>query len=152
MLVAVAAVVCLGLAWWQWSRFQSSGGTAQNLGYALQWPAFGAAFIWAYRRFVVLESDPDEARKAATSTGVSRIPDGILPERPTTPSASSLTTRASSDEDDTLRTYNRYLADLDAADRRADPDTAATGQHPTGHPVTAAGDTDGSAPREEHRL
>ena len=73
VLVVVAAVACLGLAWWQWSRFESSSGSGQNLGYALQWPAFGVMFIYAYRRFVVLESDPDEVAKLAAATHLSLI-------------------------------------------------------------------------------
>ncbi|WLP91369.1 hypothetical protein [Gordonia sp. NB41Y] len=114
VLVAIAAVACLGLAWWQWDTYESSAGTAQNLGYALQWPAFGFAVIWAYRRFVVLENDPDEAAKMADK-GVTEIPAGLLPERPSTPSASSAADAASPD-DASLREYNRFLADLDAAD------------------------------------
>lgn len=126
-LAAVAAVACLAMAWWQWDRYESASGTAQNLGYALQWPAFGIAFIWAYRRFVVLESDPEEVAKMAPQ-GMTEIPDGVLPERPTTPSASSLSATPTVDEDDSLRDYNRYLAELDAletAPTRAstDPET-----------------------------
>ncbi|MFT4087614.1 MAG: transcriptional regulator [Gordonia sp. (in: high G+C Gram-positive bacteria)] len=115
VLVAVAAVVCLGLAWWQWDRYESSSGTGQNLGYALQWPAFSVAVIYAYRRFVVMEADPEEARKATASRGPSEIPEGILPERP---SASDPSVAALADEPDPeLTQYNRYLAELDASRR-----------------------------------
>ncbi|MFE0751446.1 transcriptional regulator [Gordonia sp. NPDC058843] len=116
VLAVSAAVVCLALAWWQWSRYESASGSGLNLGYALQWPAFAAAVIYAYRRFVILESDPEEARKvAAGRSAAAQIPEGILPERPTTPSASSLT---SSDpaNDVALVEYNRYLAELRDAD------------------------------------
>ena len=116
-LAALAAVVCLGLAWWQWDTYESGGGTAQNLGYALQWPAFGFAFIWAYRRFVVLESDPEAAQKQAVNKGLTELPEGLLPDRPTTPSASSLHYPLDADEDDSLREYNQYLAELNAADQ-----------------------------------
>ncbi|MGC4932477.1 transcriptional regulator [Gordonia sp. DT30] len=119
VLVALAAIVCLGLAWWQWDTYESGGGTAQNLGYALQWPAFGFAFIWAYRRFVVLESNPEELQKEAAEKGIREIPQDLLPERPTTPSASSLHNHSSGDDDDTMREYNRYLAELSAADHAA---------------------------------
>ncbi|AZG43910.1 transcriptional regulator [Gordonia insulae] len=112
-LVVVAAVACLALAYWQWDVYESSAGTAQNLGYALQWPAFALAVIWAYRRFVVLENNPDEQRKIAhDAKGATEIPAGILPDRPTTPSASSLRSTPSANEDSTLADYNRYLADL----------------------------------------
>ncbi|MCF3940423.1 transcriptional regulator [Gordonia sp. Z-3] len=116
-LVVVAATACLALAWWQWDRYESSSGTAQNLGYALQWPAFAVAVLWAYRRFVVLEGDPDEQRKAANeASGPTEIPAGILPDRPSTPSASSLTGASSADDDSSLAEYNSYLADLDRSD------------------------------------
>ncbi|WP_279105304.1 transcriptional regulator [Gordonia paraffinivorans] len=114
VLTVVAAAACLALAWWQWTRFESASGTGQNLGYALQWPAFAVAVIYAYRRFVVLESDPEEARKVAEKSRVDEIPEGILPERPTTPSAAALADldpRA----DKALIEYNRYLAELRAA-------------------------------------
>lgn len=115
VLAVSAAVMCLVLAWWQWSRYESASGSGLNLGYALQWPAFAAAVIYAYRRFVILESDPEEARKVAAKNSVAEIPEGILPERPTTPSASSL---ASPDpaNDVALVEYNRYLAELRDAD------------------------------------
>ncbi|MEE3850808.1 transcriptional regulator [Gordonia sp. LSe1-13] len=116
-LVVIAAVACLTLAWWQWDRYESSSGTAQNLGYALQWPAFAVAVLWAYRRFVVLENNSAEQSKVAHGTkGPTEIPAGILPDRPTTPSASSLASRPSAGEDSALAEYNTFLADLDRSD------------------------------------
>ena len=117
VLAVSAAVVCLVLAWWQWSRYESASGSGLNLGYALQWPAFAAAVIYAYRKFVILENDPDEARRVGAGTSVAQIPEGILPERPTTPSASSLTTSDPAN-DVALAEYNRYLAELRDADAR----------------------------------
>ncbi|GAA1480318.1 hypothetical protein GCM10009624_07580 [Gordonia sinesedis] len=125
VLVGVAAVVCLAMAWWQWDRYESAAGTAQNLGYALQWPAFALAFIWAYRRFVVLESDPDEVANLAP-TGMTEIPDGVLPERPATPSAASLAPEQTAGEDQALTEYNRYLAELDQATAAHAPGTPDT--------------------------
>ena len=52
VLCVAALAVCLGLAWWQWDRFSSAGGTYQNLGYVLQWPLFGlfpAFMVWRWR-------------------------------------------------------------------------------------------------------
>ena len=111
----MAAVACLALGWWQWGRYESASGTAQNLGYALQWPVFAIAFVWAYRRFVMLESDPEEAAKEARpADGPSEIPAGILPDRPTAtdPSIAVL----GSDDDPALAEYNRYLAGLEKPD------------------------------------
>ena len=59
-LVVVAAAGCLGLAWWQWTRFESASGTFQNLGYALQWPLFAGFCFYAYYKFVRYEDAPPE--------------------------------------------------------------------------------------------
>ncbi|EGD53440.1 glucitol operon activator [Gordonia neofelifaecis] len=110
VLVAVAAIACLALAWWQWGRYESSSGTGQNLGYALQWPAFAVAVVYAYRRFVVMEADPDAERRDRDEP--TEIPEGILPDRPTKndPSVSAILDAA---PDDDLAEYNKYLAELD---------------------------------------
>ncbi|WP_309241053.1 transcriptional regulator [Nocardia sp. BSTN01] len=129
ILVVVAALACLGLGWWQWGRFESSSGTAQNLGYALQWPLFAGFVVFAYFRFVRLERDtaaqgteaPETAepsspaesaaparRRVVKRTAPREIPAGILPERPT----------AARDDDPVLAEYNKYLADLHAQDVR----------------------------------
>lgn len=118
VLVGVGALVCLAMAWWQWDTYESSGGTAQNLGYALQWPAFAFALVWAYRRFVVFEKNPDEARTSVDE--ITEIPAGILPERPQVPSASSFAAAPTGEAEDSLREYNRYLSELDLEDRARD--------------------------------
>lgn len=106
-LVIVAACGCLALGWWQWTRFESTSGTFQNLGYALQWPMFAGFCVYAYRTFVRLEEAPPEP---AASTGtVTEIPAGLLPERPTPATQSG-------DEDPVMREYNAYLAELARAD------------------------------------
>ncbi|RIJ76273.1 transcriptional regulator [Nakamurella silvestris] len=56
----LAVFTCLRLGWWQWDRSQESSGTVQNTGYALLWPAFGAAFIYMWVRFLSLEKVKDE--------------------------------------------------------------------------------------------
>ncbi len=111
-LVVVAACACLALGWWQWSRFESASGTAQNLGYALQWPVFAIAVVWAYRRFVVMEADPTVAEQEKVRSGPTEIAAGILPERPgaADPSVAVLADAA---PDPDLTEYNRYLAGLD---------------------------------------
>jgi hypothetical protein len=55
VLVFLAFLTCLRLGWWQWERTQETTGTAQNFGYAVLWPAFGAAFIYMWVRFLHLE-------------------------------------------------------------------------------------------------
>lgn len=105
MLVVFAAGGCLALGWWQWTRFQSTSGTFQNLGYALQWPAFAGFCVYAYRKFVRYEEAPPENRNTHT---VNEIPDGLLPERPKAAQQNS--------DDQALREYNAYLAELAKAD------------------------------------
>ncbi|GAB08132.1 hypothetical protein GOARA_001_00020 [Gordonia araii NBRC 100433] len=121
VLTLVAASACLGLAYWQWTRFESASGTFQNLGYALQWPAFAIAVIYAYRRFVVLENDPEEQAKLDPSRhGDTEIPADLLPQRPTMPSADAvlddLAGTGDSPEDD-MAGYNAYLKQLNESHR-----------------------------------
>ena len=107
-LVIVAAVGCLALGWWQWTRFEAVGGTGQNLGYALQWPLFAAFVVYAYRRFVQLESSMDQP--SAEPDGPRELPVGLLPQRPVA--------RATDDLDSATAEYNRYLAELAARDTK----------------------------------
>jgi len=122
-LVAVAAVVCLGMAWWQWDRFESTSGTGQNLGYAFQWPMFAVAFIYAYRRFVVMEADPEDAvRKQNRHGDVTEIPAHLLPQRP---GASAMPSLDSADPDEArLASYNEALKEIAAEDAAAPSSSA----------------------------
>ena len=104
LLVILGAAGCLGLAWWQWTRYESASGTFQNLGYALQWPMFAGFCFYAYYKFVRYEEAPPERPK----NEVTEIPAGLLPERP------KPATRDVSDR--TLSEYNAYLAELAKSD------------------------------------
>lgn len=99
-LVCLGAAGCLALAWWQWTRYESTSGSFVNLGYALQWPMFAGFCFYAYYKFVRYE----EAPPAKPSDGLTEIPAGLLPERPKA--------AAPRDDDATLREYNAYLAEL----------------------------------------
>ena len=105
VLVTVAALGCMALAWWQWSRFQSSAGTFQNLGYALQWPMFGAFCFYGYYKFVRYE---DEGPVAPAPNEPTEIPAGLLPERP----------KVATDTDPETAEYNAYLAELAENDKQ----------------------------------
>lgn len=109
VLALVAAAECLALGWWQWTRFESVGGTAQNLGYALQWPLFAGFVIYAYRRFVQLERDGGV--QEVPHSEPTEIPTDLLPPRPAA---------AVYEPDPVMDEYNRYLAELnrDSTDRR----------------------------------
>jgi DNA-binding transcriptional regulator of glucitol operon len=100
-LAVAAACGCLALGWWQWTRFESSAGTFQNLGYALQWPMFAGFCLYAYRKFVRYEEQPPAPHAAGV---VTEIPEGLLPQRPQA--------AAVNDDDEELREYNAYLAAL----------------------------------------
>jgi DNA-binding transcriptional regulator of glucitol operon len=99
-LVIVAAAGCLTLGWWQWNRWESTSGSFQNLGYALQWPLFAGFCVYAYRKFIQLEEHPPEAHDTVEP---SELPEGLLPERPAS---------ANRSQDPVLREYNTYLAEL----------------------------------------
>ena len=95
------------LAWWQWTRFESSSGTFQNLGYALQWPLFAGFCVYGYYKFVRYEDVPPQPVHRNEMT---EIPAGLLPERPAP--------ARPSDDDPALREYNAYLADLAEKDKK----------------------------------
>ncbi|WP_059017623.1 hypothetical protein [Mycobacterium sp. M26] len=109
-LVILAACGCLALGWWQWTRYESTSGSFQNLGYALQWPMFAGFCVYAYRKFVRYEDDPPTAQPSSPDART-EIPAGLLPERP----------RATTESDDpVMREYNAYLAELAEADKATD--------------------------------
>jgi DNA-binding transcriptional regulator of glucitol operon len=109
LLVVAAAAGCLALAWWQWTRWESTSGSFQNLGYALQWPMFAGFCFYAYYKFVRYEEAPPSPHPR---DAVTEIPAHLLPER-TTPTASAAD---SADDDPALREYNDYLAELAKAE------------------------------------
>lgn len=93
--LVIVALSTIALAWWQWTRFNSGSGTFQNLGYAFQWPLFGAFAIYAYRMGVKYENDAREAQREADDPefmyqadvkefgeSVTQIDSDFLPQRP----------------------------------------------------------------------
>ena len=120
-LFVVAAIATGFLAVWQWDRAHDAGGSFQNLGYALQWPLFGVFTVCLWVWLIRMESradpdaepakpdvpDADESGTAGAAPSTRRRP--LVP-----PPASSV----DEDEDPELAAYNRYLAELDEADRR----------------------------------
>ena len=108
--VIVAAGGCLALGWWQWTRYESTSGNFQNLGYALQWPLFAGFCVYAYRKFIRYEEAPPTS--PGPDDAVTEIPAGLLPQRPTAEAQS--TNRV-------LAEYNAYLAELAENDKRTTP-------------------------------
>ncbi|MEU1986058.1 transcriptional regulator [Nocardia sp. NPDC019395] len=142
VLVVVLAVAALALGWWQWERFSSASGTAQNLGYAMQWPLFAGFALFAYFRFVRLERESDEDLDRTTAgepadrvTGPSNTsgavgsatlsgPAALFGRRRTAAAREPREIpagflperpRAADDADPVLAEYNSYLARLNAA-------------------------------------
>lgn len=102
LLCVVSLVACVGLAWWQWQRFESSTGSWQNLGYVLQWPLFGlfpAFMFWRLRKLRATSPTPEQP----------------APEpEPWAPTPRPATHTGQDDDDPELAEYNRYLASLNA--------------------------------------
>ena len=95
----VAALVMLRLGLWQWHRSETTH-SAQNLGYALQWPAFAvfAVVVWFRVCRDVLRppqdaSPPENTRRPAPEPAAAVVP-------------------VTDEEDPELAAYNRYLARL----------------------------------------
>lgn len=100
-LCVLSLVACVGLAWWQWQRFESASGTWQNLGYVLQWPLFGLFPAFMFWRLRKLRAQHQDSPPAEPPTA---------PEPPRAPARP-----ARQDEDDPeLAAYNDYLAELNA--------------------------------------
>ncbi|GAB2844310.1 hypothetical protein [Lentzea nigeriaca] len=113
-LCLIALVVCCGLAYWQWQRFESASGTFQNLGYVLQWPLFGlfpAFMVWRFRKLA--RQRRDEALSEPEPVVSAREPvttvDAVKP---------APVEHFDDEEDAELAAYNRMLADLNARDGR----------------------------------
>ena len=93
LLVFAALLTCLRLGWWQWGRTQETTGTAQNFGYALLWPAFGAAFVYMWVRFLHLEvlkdvEDDEETERGLRELLEQGLSDAADADRPPLPSSS----------------------------------------------------------------
>jgi DNA-binding transcriptional regulator of glucitol operon len=106
-LCVLSLAACVGLAWWQWTRFESATGTWQNLGYVLQWPLFGifpAFMVWRLSKLRAAQRE-DEVGAAPAATPVAPK---LTPGPPAPPA------EREDGDDPELAAYNRYLAELDA--------------------------------------
>lgn len=101
-LCVLSLVACVGLAWWQWQRFESASGSWQNLGYVLQWPLFGLFPAFVFWRLRKLRTQP------------------AAPAPEPAPVAARKAPRVERDDGDDpeLAAYNRYLAELNAMDQQ----------------------------------
>lgn len=108
----ISLVVCCLLAWWQWGRYSSAGGTWQNLGYVLQWPLFGLFPAFVFLRMRRLRQQAELAEEEPVPSA------GAEPPAPKAPKPAAERAPVA-DTDDELAAYNRYLAELHARDERA---------------------------------
>lgn len=79
----VAVVLTLFLARWQWNAWHQSGGSFQNLGYAIQWPIFGLLLIIGYRKYIAyererLEGNVEAAIPPEQRSAMREIPQDVL--------------------------------------------------------------------------
>lgn len=137
--MVLGAIVCMGMGIWQLARYQEASGTVQNLGYTFMWPFLAGFLVYAYYKYIRLEADEaaesvgdgdgdeladpvghepgdddDEVtppprgsrprgRSRTRSSVATAIPEDILPTRRPTPEPV---------QDEGLRAYNSYLAEL----------------------------------------
>jgi DNA-binding transcriptional regulator of glucitol operon len=133
VLFLAAAIASIFLAVWQWDRAHEAGGSFQNLGYALQWPVFGAfaVFLWVkLMRMELTDTDTqpqtDSAEPPATANDEQEQQE---PEQAAEPAPRPKRKRplvpppappVDADEDPELAAYNAYLAELNKADQQHD--------------------------------
>ena len=125
--VFLGVILTLALAWWQWTTWQSSGGTFQNLGYAIQWPIFGAFLVFGYRKYIQYErdrllGDDQAAVSKKLRTEMTEIPDDFLAD--VTKSDHTAADVSQSDVDDDRRRRARR-ASSSSSSKRIEPEMLA---------------------------
>lgn len=126
-IVAVSLIAVVGgalLAWWQWTRYTSSTGTLQNLGYVLQWPLFGVFpgfMFWRIHRGARREAALDAAaEQAGQAEPAQQAEEPVTPKKPEARGkvdprltyVQNKTVTYVAEEDQALLAYNRRLAQL----------------------------------------
>jgi len=125
VLVVVLAFLRLGL--WQWHRAQSPSGGLQNYAYAFQWPLFAVFGLVLWWKTLKIEVDGEGDESGTAPRPLSRMAAPALPEPEIEHREGvriGISTQVTVDEDDDeVKSYNAYLAKLNA---RAE--TAASGR------------------------
>ncbi|RRO12674.1 hypothetical protein EIL87_23510 [Saccharopolyspora rhizosphaerae] len=123
VLFIVATLATGYLAVWQWDRAHDAGGSFQNLGYALQWPLFGAFTIFLWIKLMRMDlaqqrgEDSQEATPEAAPEEEQPAPEAEESQRRRTrPLVPPPAPPVDEDEDPELAEYNRYLAGLNESD------------------------------------
>lgn len=131
VLFLAATITTCFLAGWQWERAHDAGGSFQNLGYALQWPLFGAFTIFFWWRVIQMfgfqdpaeygepaSRTPEDGTVADSPTASARGSDGQRGNRRRRPLVPPPAPPVDSEEDPDLAAYNRYLTELHEADHQ----------------------------------
>ena len=127
VLFIVATIATGFLAVWQWDRAHDAGGSFQNLGYALQWPLFGAFTIFLWIKLIRMDraQQRGETESDVHAGGESEAEDESSAEvseepekRRTRPLVPPPAPPVDVEEDPELAEYNRYLAGLNESDQR----------------------------------
>jgi DNA-binding transcriptional regulator of glucitol operon len=116
VIVMVLAFLRLGL--WQWHRAESPSGGLQNYAYAFQWPLFAAFGLVLWWKTLKIEVDGENDETGTAIRPLSRMAARPLPE----PAIEhrdgvriGISTAVTVDEDDDeVKSYNAYLAKLNA--------------------------------------
>lgn len=117
--LAAVVVVCLRMGWWQLQRYNSAGGSLQNLGYTLQWPTFAVFAVVMWWRLRRLERERTRAGQVADTEPPTPTPTPAPPAvTPVVAGQAVADTPAADEPDDELAAYNRYLAELNASAAR----------------------------------
>jgi hypothetical protein len=95
---------CLALGWWQATRALS--GNALSWAYAFEWPLFACYGTYMWWKLVHEQPGPSAGPETGTREGATAS-EPVVPAGP-----------EEEEEDEELAAYNRYLADLSAADER----------------------------------
>jgi DNA-binding transcriptional regulator of glucitol operon len=112
-----AMTACGFLAAWQWRRAGSAMGSAVNVGYGLQWPAFAVFFAWIWWRMLRIElarlreaqPAPVEPSRTAAAPGAPRAASPFAHRHGRVPQVTDA-------DDPEMAEYNRMLAALAARD------------------------------------
>ena len=108
VLMVVLVLVFLRLGLWQWHRAESNGGSAQNFGYALEWPTFALVVVVVWARFVLTELRGTAPQPKKRREPVVRV--GLPTQSPVA--------EDDGQDDPELAAYNEYLAWLNAREGR----------------------------------
>lgn len=122
-LFIVATIATGFLAVWQWDRAHEAGGSFQNLGYALQWPLFGAFTIFLWIKLIRMdfaqqrgEDEPGSDSEVAAEDNQPAAAPEEAEQRRTRPLVPPPAPPVDAEEDPELAEYNRYLAGLNESD------------------------------------